>query len=74
MPVPTREERDANLDALKEAVDEWVAKEKTRIEEEITFLRKVLKGRTGSEVANSTNLAKSLELVNAEIDSFIIGA
>lgn len=73
MPVPTKDERDANLDALKTAVDEWIAKEKTRIEEEVTFLRKVLKGRTGSEEANSTNLAKSLELVVAEIDSFLIG-
>jgi len=73
MPVPTKAERDANLDALQSAVEEWVAKEKTRIEEEIAFLRKVLKGRTGSEEANSTNLAASLDLVNAEIDSFIIG-
>ncbi len=74
MPIPTKDERDANLDALKSSADEWIEKEKTRIEEEIAFLRKVLKGRTGSEKANSTNLAKSLELVTAEIDSFIIGA
>ena len=74
MPVPTKAERDANLDALQSAVEEWAAKEKTRIEEEIAFLRKVLKGRTGAEEANSTNLAASLELVTAEIDSFIIGA
>lgn len=73
MPVPTKAERDANLDALQSSVEEWVTKEKTRIEEEIAFLRKVLRGRTGSEEANSTNLAASLELVNAEIDSFIIG-
>lgn len=74
MPVPTKDERDANLDALQTSVDEWISKEKKRIEEEIAFLRKVLKGRTGAEQANSTNLAKSLELVSAEIDSFIIGA
>lgn len=74
MPVPTKDERDANLDALKEAAGNWVEKEKTRIGEEISFLRKVLKGRTGSEEASSTNLAKSLDLVSAEIDSFIIGA
>ncbi len=74
MPVPTKAERDANLDALQSAVEEWTTKEKTRIEEEIAFLRKVLKGRTGAEKANSTNLAASLELVTAEIDSFIIGA
>jgi hypothetical protein len=74
MPVPTKAERDANLDALQSAVEEWATKEKTRIEEEIAFLRKVLKGRTGAEEANSTNLAASLELVTAEIDSFIIGA
>ena len=73
MPIPTKDERNANLDALKSSVDEWVAKEKTRIEEEIAFLRKVLRGRTGSNKANSTNLAQSLKLVTAEIDSFLIG-
>jgi hypothetical protein len=73
MPIPTKAERDANLDALQSAVEEWATSERTRIEEEIAFLRKVLRGRTGSEEANSTNLAASLKLVTAEIDSFIIG-
>jgi hypothetical protein len=74
MPVPTADARNKNLDALQTAADDWISTEKKRIEEEIAFLRKVLKGRTGAEQANSTNLAKSLELVSAEIDSFIIGA
>ena len=42
---PSKDERDSNLDALKEAVDEWADKEKTRLENEVFFMRAVLDGR-----------------------------
>lgn len=70
--LPTKDERDANLDALQEAVDEWADKEKERIEDEVKFLRAVRKGRTGAEMASTQNLAQAETLIVAEINSFLI--
>jgi hypothetical protein len=70
---PTRKERDANLDALQSAVNEWAEKAQTRLENEVQFLRAVQEGR-GAKDAATQNLAATLNLVTAEIDSFIVGA
>jgi hypothetical protein len=67
---PTKDERDANLDALQESVNEWVDGEKTRLENEVAFMRKVLKGR-GATDASSQNLSSAENLVVAEIDAFL---
>jgi hypothetical protein len=53
---PTKADRDANLDALQAAVDEWGEKERNRLENEVKFMRAVLKGRTGSEEAGTEAL------------------
>lgn len=70
---PTIEERNANLDRLKEAVDEWADSEKTRLENEVKFMREVLQGRGASDVGTQ-NLAKVLEPLQSEIDAYIVGA
>jgi hypothetical protein len=69
---PTEQERNDNLDALQEAVDEWAVKEKERIENEVQFLRKVRKGRTGDDKASTRNLAQAEALIVAEINNFLI--
>jgi hypothetical protein len=69
---PTKDERDANLDALKEAVDTWVEDEKTRLENEVNFMRKVMEGRGAATDAGTTNLATAGDVVVAEIDAFLI--
>ena len=71
---PTKDERDANLDALKKATEKWVEIEKKRLEEEITFMRAVLKGRTGSDDLTTKNLGVGEALTQVEIDQFVIHA
>jgi hypothetical protein len=68
---PTREERDANLDALTSAVKEWGDKETARLENEVKFMRAVLKGRIGSEKAGTANLDSLSKLLQAEVDAFM---
>jgi hypothetical protein len=68
---PTRADRDANLDALQAAVDEWAESEITRLDNETQFLRAVLQGRTGSKELAQKNLASAGALLQAEIDAFI---
>ena len=69
---PTEKERNANLDQLQFDVDEWVEKEKTRIENEVKFLREVRLGRTGADKASTQNLAQAEALIVAEVNSFLI--
>lgn len=68
---PTKDERDSNLDVLKSAVKEWGDKEKARLENEVKFVRAVLKGRTGSEKAGTQNLDALQEILKLEIEDFI---
>jgi hypothetical protein len=70
--APTKDARDANLDALKKAVDEWAKTETARLENEVKFLRSVLLGRGASE-AGTKNLEEVSKLLQAEIDEFIVG-
>jgi len=67
---PTKKARDANLDALQKAVDEWSDKERKRLENEVQFMRKVLKGRGASD-AGTKNLDTASKLVQGEISVFL---
>ena len=68
---PTKVARDANLDTLKAAVKMWGDKEKTRLENEVKFMRAILKGRTGSEKAGTQNLNTLQEILKLEVEDFI---
>lgn len=68
--IPTRQERDANLDSLQIAVDQWSKWEMDRLENEVKFMRSVLQGRAATE-AGTKNLAAAAELVQVEINEFI---
>lgn len=70
MVAQTKEARDANLDALKTAVDGWAKKETARIEKETRFIRSVLKGR-GAEDAAAINLLEASDKLGDEIDRFL---
>jgi hypothetical protein len=69
-----REERDARLDRLKTALDEWHANERGRLEGEATFLKSVLRGRTGSERLSRENTTEAEVLVVDDITSFLAGS
>jgi hypothetical protein len=69
---PDKDIRDANLDALKSAVSEYVDKEMERLDNEDAFLKEVLKGRGSSEAA-SKNLAEATRVASVSIDAFLTG-
>ena len=71
--APTDDARNANLDALQKAVDEWAETETTRLDNEATFLRAVLSGRKASD-AGTQNLATTSSLLQAEINEFLVGS
>lgn len=69
---PTEAERNANLDALQSAIDEWAESEKNRLENEVKFMRSVLQGRGASDTGTK-NLATTSDLLVAEVNEFLIG-
>lgn len=73
MPDDRTEERDAKLDRLKEAFDDWYDREKSRLEDEATYLKSVLRGRTGSERLAQENTTEAEVLVTNDIESFLAG-
>lgn len=67
------ERRNALLDELKEAVDDWAEAEERKVENEITFMKSVLRGRTGSERLARSNTEEARVLVIDDITSFLTG-
>jgi hypothetical protein len=67
------ERRNALLDELKKAVDDWAKEEEEKIKKEIDFMKSVLRGRTGSERLARSNTTEARVLVLDDIDSFLTG-
>lgn len=68
-----KERRDALLDELKEAVDDWAEAEEEKVTKEIDFMKSVLRGRTGSERLSRSNTEEARILVIDDISSFLTG-
>lgn len=71
--MATKEERDARLTALEKATDEWGKKEKKRLEGDVTFLKSVIKGRTGAGKLANQGVADSSDLLVQKIGQFLEG-
>lgn len=69
----TIDARNRLLDDLKSALDEWHDKEIKRIDDEVTFVKSVLRGRTGSERLSRSNTEQARVLVIDDITSFLTG-
>jgi hypothetical protein len=67
------EARNQILDQLKQALDDWHTHEIQRIDDEVTFMKSVLRGRTGSERLARSNTAEAQILVINDINSFLAG-
>lgn len=67
---PTETDRNTHLNDLQTAVDDWAETEKTRLDNEVTFLRSVLAGRNASDVGTK-NLAQTSVLLQVEINDFL---
>jgi hypothetical protein len=65
--------RNQILDELKQALDEWHDHETQRIDDEVTFVKSVLRGRTGSERLSRSNTSEARVLVIDDINSFLAG-
>lgn len=66
-------ERDKRLDELKSSTTKWADKEIKRLQDEATFLKSILKGRTGAGRLANQNVADSSKLVVDEIAQFLEG-
>jgi hypothetical protein len=66
-------DRDALLDRLQEAFNDWYDREKSRLEDEATYLKSTLRGRTGSERLATENTTEAEVLVVNDITSFLAG-
>jgi len=73
VPDDRTEARNAQLDRLKDAFDEWYNHEHDRLSDEVTFLKSVLRGRTGSERLSRSNTTEAEVLVVNDIESFLSG-
>ena len=66
-------DRDKRLDELKKATTDWADKETKRLNDEVTFLKSVLQGRTGAGRLTNQNVADASKLVVDEISQFLTG-
>ncbi len=73
MPDDRTDARNAQLDRLKDAFDEWYDNEHDRLTDESTFLKSVLRGRTGSERLSASNTTEAEVLVTNDIESYLAG-
>jgi len=72
-PTARQVARDKRLDDLKDATDKWADKEIKRYEDEVKFLKSILKGRTGAGRLTNQNVTDSSKLVVDEISQFLEG-
>lgn len=68
---PSKAARDARLAALLTATNQWADRRTKELKNRVAVVKKILKGRTGSErLATSTSSAAS-DLVVRQIDDFL---
>lgn len=71
--MTAKEARDARLNALKQATTQWADKQTKYLNDQVTFAKRILRGRTGAERLTSTALTLGKNLVVDEIDTFLTG-
>ena len=68
-----KERRDELLDQLKSAADEWYEREKARIEDEVSFMKSFMRGRTGSERLSTASSERMGAYAVDNIGAFLSG-
>lgn len=71
--MASKEERDKRLEALKKATEEWAEQETKRLEDEVKFLKSVIKGRTGAGKLANQGVTDSKDLLVNKIGEFLEG-
>lgn len=59
------------LDELEEALQEWIDSEKSRVENEVSYLKKVREGLTDSSTLRGANTDRAEIFTLAEIQRFL---
>jgi hypothetical protein len=71
--MASKAERDARIDALLRAVNEWEVKRTAELEKRVSRAKRMLKGRTGSERLTNAVSEKTSALLVADINTFLVG-
>lgn len=71
--MPSKAERDARLDTLTSAVKDWANKRREYLNNQLSFSKRVLKGRTGAERLNNASVEMASDLLVDEISQFLTG-
>lgn len=71
--MATQTERNARLDELVDATKAWSKKRQKELNDQVSFAKRVLRGRTGSERLNNETVTKASDLLVDEIDTFLTG-
>lgn len=67
------QERNARLDALKTAVEQWAEQQKERLNAQVALGKRILKGRTGSERLAQASVQSVSDLTVNKINDFLTG-
>jgi hypothetical protein len=70
----SKEERNARLDALGTAISAWATARRNYLNQQVTFSKRVLKGRTGSERLNQASVESAAALAVTQINDYLTGA
>lgn len=73
MADPAKTNRDALLDELSAAMDDWYGKETTDIQNEENFVKSVIQARSAGATAAAANVSVARVLVIDDITSFLAG-
>jgi hypothetical protein len=71
--MSTKAERDARLDELKRATEEWAQKRTDQLKQRVDVAKRILKGRTGSERLMSHATQTVSNNLVADINAFLVG-
>jgi hypothetical protein len=63
--------RNARLQALKDAVLDWGEKEKKRLEDEVKFIKSILKSRSGAGALAGKNVEDASFYTISKINAFL---
>lgn len=67
------EDRNARLDALGTAIKEWATARRKYLNGQVSFSKRLLKGRTGSERLNQASIESATALTVDQINDFLTG-
>lgn len=73
MAVPSQEARDGRLDELSGAVKAWATRRRKQLNDQVSFGKRLLRGRTGADRLNNTTVKQASALLVDEIDQFLAG-